>query len=67
MQVKLRLQCAVATSAWQAFPEIDYTAVASGDSVDLRVLQQANAAVGESFEVDNLSLVTGSVDTTPPT
>jgi phospholipase C len=61
------LQCAVATSAWQAFPEIDYTAVASGDSVDLRVLQQANAAVGQSFEVDNLSLVTGSVDTTPPT
>jgi phospholipase C len=61
------LQCAVATSAWQAFPEIDYTAVASGDSLDLRVLQQANAAAGQSFEVDSLSLTTGSTDTTPPT
>jgi phospholipase C len=61
------LQCAVATSAWQAFPEIDYTAAASGDSLDLRVFQQANAAAGQSFEVDNLSLVTGSTDTTPPT
>jgi len=61
------LQCAVATSAWQAFPEIDYTALHSGDSLDLRVLQQANAAAGQSFEVDNLSLVNGSTDTTPPT
>ena len=58
--------CATATSAWQAFPEISYTAVGSGNSIAFRVYQQAGAAAGQSFEVDNLSLTTGPVDTTPP-
>src|SRR6185312_4024297 len=61
------LQCAVATSTWQAFPEVDYTSVATGDSIAVRIYQQANAAAGQSFEVDNLSLVAGSADTAPPT
>jgi len=59
-------QCAVATTAWQAFPEVDYTSVATGDSIALRIFQQANAASGQSFEVDSLSLNAGSADTTPP-
>jgi chitodextrinase len=59
-------QCAVATTAWQAFPEVDYTSVATGDSIAVRIFQQANAASGQSFEVDNLSLIAGSADTTPP-
>jgi len=61
------LQCAVATTTWQAFPEVHYTAVATGDSIAVRIYQQANAASGQSFEVDNLSLIAGSADTTPPT
>ena len=61
------LQCAVATTMWQAFPEVDYTSVATGDSIAVRIYQQANAASGQSFEVDNLSLIAGSADTTPPT
>jgi len=61
------LQCAVATTTWQAFPEIDYTSATTGDSIAVRIYQQANAASGQSFEVDNLSLITESVDTTPPT
>jgi phospholipase C len=61
------LQCAIATTSWQAFPELDYTAAATGDSIAVRIYQQANAAAGQSFEVDNLSLITGSTDTTPPT
>ena len=60
------LQCAVATTTWQAFPEVHYTAVATGDSIAVRIYQQANAASGQSFEVDNLSLIAGSTDTTPP-
>src|SRR5690349_9013269 len=60
------LQCAVATTTWQAFPEVHYTAVATGDSIAVRIYQQANAASGQSFEVDNLSLIAGSADTTPP-
>ena len=51
----------------QPFPELDYTAAASGDSIAVRIYQQANAAAGQSFEVDNLSLITGSTDTIPPT
>src|SRR5947208_5275317 len=60
-------QCAIATTTWQAFPEIDYTSVSTGDSIAVRIYQQANAASGQSFEVDNLSLIAGSADTTPPT
>ncbi|MGN6166633.1 MAG: alkaline phosphatase family protein [Solirubrobacteraceae bacterium] len=59
-------QCAVATSSWQAFPAVDYTSIRSGDSIAVRIYQQANAAAGQSFEVDNLSLISGSADTTPP-
>jgi phospholipase C len=59
-------RCATATTAWQAFPEVDYTSVTTGDSIAVRIYQQANAAAGQSFEVDDLSLTTGSVDTTPP-
>jgi chitodextrinase len=59
-------QCATATAAWQAFPEVAYTAAASGDSIAFRVYQQAGAAAGQSFEVDDLSLTTGPTDTTPP-
>src|SRR6185437_13234334 len=36
-------------------------------SIAVRIYQQANAASGQSFEVDNLSLIAGSADTTPPT
>lgn len=60
-------QCAVATSAWQAFPTATYTAATSGDSVTIRVYQQSGAAAGQSFEIDNVTLVEGQADTTPPT
>src|SRR5205814_2235434 len=32
-------QCAIATTTWQAFPEIDYTSVNTGDSIAVRIYQ----------------------------
>ena len=64
-------QCLTTTSAWQSFPAVSYTTAASGGSLELYVYE-SGAAAGATFEVDGLTLTTGSApappprDTTPP-
>lgn len=48
--------CLVATSAWQALPPVGYRALGSGRELDLYVFQ-GSAQLGDSFQVDDLSLV----------
>ena len=57
-------QCATASSGWAAFPNVDVTVLGSGDSLQY-IVQQTNGVAGESFEVDNLSIV--DLDVTAPT
>jgi chitodextrinase len=60
-------QCVVASGAWQAFPEVGYTARTTGDSLTVNVVESAPAA-GATFDLDNLVLATGSLagDKTAP-
>lgn len=53
-------QCVVTTSGWTAFPPVDITLAADGDSLKLAV-RQASSAVGDSFETDSLSLVDSDI------
>lgn len=48
--------CATASSNWVQFPQVTLIAMNSGDQIALLV-KRSNAVAGESFEVDNLSLV----------
>jgi hypothetical protein len=57
-------QCVTASTGWATFPNVDLTMLGSGHSLDFTV-QQASGVVGDSFEVDNLSVV--DRDTTAPT
>jgi hypothetical protein len=56
--------CVTASTGWAAFPNVDVTMLGSGDSVDF-IVQQASGVVGDSFEVDNLSIA--DLDLTAPT
>lgn len=58
--------CVVTTTTWTAFPPEALTAQHNGDQVAFLVRRPSNAAPGESFEVDNLSLI-ASGDSTAPT
>ncbi|HET8602325.1 MAG TPA: laminin G domain-containing protein, partial [Marmoricola sp.] len=58
-------QCTTTTSGWTQFPEVDLTVQATGDSLSFYVLQN-KAVVGDSYEVDNLSIVDVNADSTPP-
>jgi hypothetical protein len=59
--------CVTTTTAWQPFPTVSYTTVASGDSLTANAVEAAPAS-GATYDVDNISLIAGSppVDTTPP-
>ncbi len=57
-------QCVTTTSSWAAFPTVNATVAGAGDTLSL-VARQGSGVVGDSFEVDNLSIV--DLDTTAPT
>jgi hypothetical protein len=58
-------QCTAVTAAWVSFPSVSYTTKASGDQLTVNVVESSPPA-GASFDVDNVSLVTASADTTAP-
>lgn len=58
-------QCTTTTTGWTQFPEVDVTVQTTGDSLAFYVLQN-KAVVGDSYEVDNLSMVNPNADSTPP-
>jgi len=55
-------QCITATSTWQAFPTVSYTAAKAGDSLTVNVAESSPAA-GATFDIDNLVLAAGSTGT----
>ena len=58
--------CVAATSPWAPLPQVTLTAQNNGDQIAFLV-RQSNAVAGDSFEVDELSLVaSGGSDTTAP-
>jgi hypothetical protein len=57
--------CALTGSQWAPLPQVTLTAQNDGDSVAFIVSRPSGAVAGESFEVDDLSLV-ASGDSTPP-
>lgn len=56
-------QCVTATSSWAAFPAVNASVAGAGDTLSL-VVRQGSGVVGDSFEVDNLSII--DTDTTAP-
>ncbi len=54
------VKCATSTMSWAALPEVAYTALASGDTLSFSVVAKTPVS-GNSFEVDDLSLTTGTV------
>ncbi|HYX84819.1 MAG TPA: fibronectin type III domain-containing protein [Gaiellales bacterium] len=57
--------CANGTGAWATLPQLQYTALADGDSLTFSVIQK-NAANGDAFSVDNLSLTASGVTSIDP-
>lgn len=57
-------QCMLTTNTWTQLPNVDATVQAAGDTLSLLV-RQSKGVVGDSFEVDSLSIV--DTDTTAPT
>jgi hypothetical protein len=60
--------CLTATTAWQQFPAVAYTTAQSGGSLEVYAVQ-TGAVAGDSFELDGVTLSTGTApaaDTTPP-
>ena len=57
-------QCMTAGTGWTAFPPVNMTIANDGDALNLTV-RQASGKVGDSFEVDSLSLA--YTDLTAPT
>lgn len=62
-----RSGCRAAKRRWRPFPEVDYRAERTGDRIALRVVQLAPRASGDSFQVDDVSLVAVSGDGRAPT
>jgi Calcineurin-like phosphoesterase len=54
--------CRTATRRWHAFPEVRYRARKSGNHIALRIVQPAPSRRGDSFQVDDVSLVAVSGD-----
>jgi hypothetical protein len=52
-------QCATTTSQWGPFPQVTLTAQSSGDKIAF-LTRQSSAVAGDSYEVDDLSLVASS-------
>jgi acid phosphatase type 7 len=52
--------CGTGSGSWATLPQLDYTALASGDTLTLKVTQTKPKPVnGDSFIVDNLTLTVG--------
>jgi hypothetical protein len=52
--------CGTGTGGWATLPQLDYTALAGGDTLTLKVVQTKPKPVsGDSFIVDNLALTVG--------
>ena len=62
--VQVQSGCATTLLQWAPFPEVTLTTQNNGDQINVTV-RQTNAATGDSFEVDALSLVADAGDTTP--
>lgn len=61
-----RSACRTARLRWRGFPQLDYRAKRTGDHIELRVVQPAPSHAGDSFQIDDVSLVT-SGDAQAPT
>lgn len=57
--------CTLTGSQWATLPQVTLTAKNDGDAIAFIVRRPSGAASGESFEVDDLSLL-ASGDSTPP-
>jgi hypothetical protein len=64
-QTATKTSCINGTGAWQTLPQLDYTALADGDSLTFSVIQK-NAVTGNSFVTDNLTLTTATVSNIDP-
>jgi len=49
--------CRTATRRWRPFAEVELTADRTGDRIAVRVLQLAPSVAGDSFQVDDVSLL----------
>jgi phosphatidylinositol-3-phosphatase len=60
-------QCIAASTAWQGFPQVAFTAARSGDALTVNVVE-ASPPAGASFDIDDLVLATGAgpADSGPP-
>src|SRR3954452_65052 len=58
--------CAVTGSQWAPLPQVTLTALNNGDSIAFIVRRPSGVVAGESFEVDDLSLVAGGGSPPPP-
>jgi hypothetical protein len=63
-QVATKQVCLKGSSSWTAFPALTSTVQTAGDSLGF-IIRQGGAVAGDSFEVDNLSMM--DVDSTAPT
>jgi hypothetical protein len=54
--------CRTASRSWRAFPEVRYRARKSGNHIALRIVQAAPSRRGDSFQVDDVSLLAISGD-----
>lgn len=61
-KVATRSACRTATRRWRAFPEVRYRARKSGNHIALRIVQPAPSRPGDSFQVDDVSLLAVSGD-----
>src|SRR5436190_14393397 len=64
-QTATKTSCINGTGTWQTLPQLDYTALADGDSLTFSVIQK-NAGSGNSFVTDNLTLTTATVSNIDP-
>ena len=64
--VLTRQACVLTSSQWAPLPQVTLTAQHDGDQVAFIVIRTSGALAGESFEVDELSLVSSRADTTAP-
>lgn len=58
--------CLVATTAWEGFAPVAFTASAEGNEIEVYVYQSTSATAGDSFEVDGITLADGAADPVLP-
>jgi hypothetical protein len=66
-QAKTTTACTSGNEVWKSLPQIAYTALADGDTLNVTVIQKTPVG-GDSFLIDNMTLTTPSgVVISPPT